>query len=92
MSVVRLTGLLICETPEQAQAVEENLPLHIELTRAEPGCLSFEVNRAADPFVWQVEERFQDAAAFAAHQQRIADSEWGRTTAGIQRQYEVEGA
>ena len=34
---------------------------------------------------------FQDAAAFTAHQQRVAGSEWGRATAGIERRYEIEG-
>jgi quinol monooxygenase YgiN len=92
MSVVRLTGLLICETTEQAQVVVDHLPLHVELTRAEPGCISFEVTRAADPLVWQVSELFQDAVSFAAHQQRVAASEWGRATAGIERRYEVDGA
>jgi quinol monooxygenase YgiN len=92
MSVVRLTGLLICETTEQAQVVVDHLPLHVELTRAEPGCISFEVTRAADPLVWQVSELFQDAVSFAAQQHRVAASEWGRATAGIERRYEVDGA
>ena len=92
MSAVSLTGLLICDSPERARIVVEHLPLHVELTRAEPGCLSFEVAQTEDPLVWQVDELFQDAASFAAHQQRVAASEWGRATAGIERRYEVDGA
>ncbi|SKB02554.1 Antibiotic biosynthesis monooxygenase [Agreia bicolorata] len=91
MSSVRLTGQLVCETLEQVRVVEENLPLHTELSRAEPGCISFEVARTHDPLVWQVDELFQDAESFAAHQRRVADSEWGRATAGIERRYQVDG-
>ena len=92
MSSVRLTGQLVCSTAEQRRAVEENLPLHTRLTRAEPGCVSFEVTQTHDPLVWQVDELFSDAESFAAHQRRVADSAWGRATAGIERHYEVEGA
>jgi len=92
MSPVRLTGLLVCGTAEQRRAVEKNLPLHVELTRSEPGCVTFEVAQTDNPLVWQVDELFQDAASFAAHQQRVAASEWGRATAGIERRYEVDGA
>jgi hypothetical protein len=41
--------------------------------------------------VWQVEERFRDADAFRAHQERVRASEWGHATAGIERRYTVEG-
>ena len=92
MGSVRLTGQLVCETLEQASVVEENLLMHTQLTRAEPGCVSFEVSRTHDELVWQVDELFQDAESFAAHQRRVADSEWGRATAGIERRYEIEGA
>lgn len=69
----------------------QHLPLHIELTRAEQGCLSFEVNLTQNPLVWQVDEQFQDALSFRAHQQRVAASEWGRATAGIERRYGITG-
>ncbi|MEZ5086110.1 MAG: hypothetical protein R2722_07640 [Tessaracoccus sp.] len=39
--------------------------------------------------MWQVDELFVDAAAFAAHQDRVARSEWGRATAGIERRYTI---
>lgn len=41
--------------------------------------------------VWNVEERFVDAAAFYAHQQRAAQSAWGQSTVGITREYTVTG-
>jgi quinol monooxygenase YgiN len=91
MNTVRLSGLLICASPEQASIVDANLPLHIELTRAEAGCVSFEVAPTHDPLVWRVDEVFLDAESFAAHRLRVAGSEWGRATEGIERRYEVEG-
>lgn len=91
MNTVRLSGLVICASAQQASIVDEHVPLHIELTRAEVGCLSFEVTRTGDPFVWQVAEVFLDAESFAAHQQRVAGSVWGRATVGIERRYEVNG-
>lgn len=90
MGSVTLSGQLICRDPGEAEVVRRHLPRHIELTRAEPGCLRFEVRPTDDPLVWQVEERFIDPPAFAQHQQRVAASTWGRATAGIERRYTVE--
>lgn len=87
---VTLTGQLVCANPEEADIVRAHLPRHLELTRAEPGCISFEVRETGNPLVWQVDERFRDDAAFTAHQGRVAASEWGRATAGIERSYVVE--
>lgn len=91
MGGVRLIGELVCATPEQAAIVAEELPHHLELTRAEPGCLAFEVTPTADPLVWSVAEHFASERAFELHQQRVAASEWGRLTVGIERCYTVEG-
>ncbi|MCD1267279.1 antibiotic biosynthesis monooxygenase [Microbacterium sp. MEC084] len=91
MVEVRLTGELRCADADEARLVAEHLPAHVALTRAEPGCLSFEVTPTADPLVWAVAERFADERAFNAHQARAATSEWGRRTAGIERRYSVEG-
>ena len=91
MPQVSLSGRLVCRSDDEAAAIRRHLPLHLSLTRAEPGCMSFEVREADDPWVWQVEERFSDEAAFAAHQAQDAASEWGRVTAGIERRYVVDG-
>ncbi|AJE32774.1 hypothetical protein B842_04605 [Corynebacterium humireducens NBRC 106098 = DSM 45392] len=87
---VRVTGKLICATPAEAEIVEHHLPRHVELTRAEPGCLHFEVLPTAGGLVWNVHEHFADEVAFGAHRRRVADSEWGQVTAGIERSYTVE--
>ena len=88
---VSLTGTFTCVTQDDAARVRASLPLHIALTRAETGCLSFEVLQTADPMVWSVAERFIDSAAFEAHQTRAAASVWARETVGIARDYKITG-
>ena len=85
-----LTGRLVCRSDAEAAAVATHLSEHIQLTRAERGCLSFEVAATDDPLVWTVEERFTSEDAFATHQARVAGSDWGRSTAGIERQYDIQ--
>ncbi|WKX26904.1 putative quinol monooxygenase [Tatumella ptyseos] len=85
--MIILQGFLRCRTLEESQTVSHYLPEHQQLSRAEAGCLSFTVTQTADPLVWRVEESFTDREAFASHQQRVADSLWGRKTVGIVRDY-----
>lgn len=91
MDTVRLQGRLICRDPQEAALVTAHLPQHIELTRAEPGCISFAVDATDDPRVWNVDEEFEDAASFRAHQARVRDSVWGRATERIERAYTIDG-
>lgn len=87
MTTVRLTGWLRCRNDRDRALVEALLPDHIARTRAERGCISFDVTPTVDPLVWAVSEQFRDAAAFRAHQARTATSEWGERTSGIPREY-----
>ena len=89
MTQVVLSGQLVCADDAELAVVQQHLPRHVELTRAEPGCVSFEVHQTGDALVWQVDETFVDDAAFAAHQERVSASEWGRVTAAIERRYAV---
>ncbi|MCR2791661.1 antibiotic biosynthesis monooxygenase [Microbacterium sp. zg.Y625] len=91
MPDVQLTGQLICRTAEEDALVREHLARHVALTRAEPGCLAFDVVASAVPWVWDVAERFADGASFREHQARVHASEWGAATAGIERRYTVRG-
>ena len=86
---VRLSGFLLCASAEDIQLVETHLPEHLRLTRAEPGCISFDVTQTDDPLIWRVEELFVDRAAFDFHQQRTRASEWFAATSAIPRDYEV---
>lgn len=89
--MILLTGQLVCADASDLALVQQYLPLHRELTHAEPGCVSFAVEPTTDPLVWQVDECFADAAAFSAHQARVKASQWGRATAGMTRRYEIQG-
>ncbi len=66
--------------------VRAALPEHTRLTRLEPGCRSFSVEEQADG-VFTVNESFVDAAAFAAHQERVRGSAWAAASASAVRDY-----
>ncbi len=85
---IHLTGRLICASEAQAALVREYLPAHIRLTRAEPGCLHFDVSHAG-AMTWDVRETFADRPAFDAHQLRTRASDWGRMTQAIAREYQI---
>ncbi len=89
--MIHLTGTLSCATQEDATLVTRLLPEHMRLTLAEPGCLSFKVLPQADGLTWAVDETFADRAAFTAHQNRTAASDWGRATSYILRSYRIDG-
>ena len=88
--MIRLRGQLICMTQYEVQAVRSHLPRHLTLTRAEPGCLQFEVTETDDPMVWEVMEAFRDRPSFDAHQARTRDSAWFAATRGILRDFRLE--
>ncbi len=76
--------------PERLEAVAEALPLHIELSRAEAGCIFFNVDpcpEVAGRFL--VSESFENRASFDAHQARTKTSAWAKVTEGIPREYEI---
>lgn len=80
------------DVPEdRCAAVADALPAHIALTRAEPGCLAFDVTEdAARPGRYLVSELFASQADFDAHQTRAAASLWAKVTAGIPRHYTID--
>jgi quinol monooxygenase YgiN len=88
--MIRLRGQLICMTQDEVQTVQTHLPLHVSLTRAEPGCILFEVSQTDDSMVWEVMEAFRDRASFDAHQARTRDSVWFTATRGILRDFRME--
>ena len=88
--MIRLRGH-IDVPPHRRAAVAAALPEHVRLTRAEPGCLSFEVT--PDPNIpgrYNVRESFRSRADFEAHQARTRRSRWATVTAGIPRHYRIE--
>lgn len=87
---ISLTGYIDVPADRRA-AIAAALPEHIALTRAEPGCLRFDVTEdTACPGRFLVSELFASQADFDAHQARAADSPWAKITAGIPRHYSIE--
>lgn len=88
--MIRLRGQLICSTEAEAEAVRAHREEHMRLTRAEPGCLTFDIAPTDDPLVWEVMESFRDRASFDAHQARTRDSAWFTATRTALRAFRVE--
>lgn len=88
--MIRLRGQLICMAPEDRAAILAHLQDHIALTRAEPGCLSFDISETDDVMTFEVMESFSDRAAFDAHQTRTRDSRWFAATRHILRDFRIE--
>lgn len=86
--MIALTGRLICNDAGQMMTALSLLPDHAHASRAEPGCLRFDLWQDDDPLIWHLAELFVDADAFAAHQARLADSAWGRDSSQITRDYQ----
>ena len=88
--MIRLRGQLICMCVEDRDTVLAHVQDHIALTRAEPGCLSFDIAQTEDPMTFEVMESFRDRAAFDAHQARTRDSLWFQATRHILRDFRIE--
>lgn len=84
---IALTGHLHIPMDEQAQ-FKPLLDAHIAATKAEPGCLFFEVTQdMKDPALFHVSECFRDQAAYDFHQQRGACTPWGKSSRHLQRKF-----
>lgn len=90
--MITVTGQLIAADEDEAGLVRQYLPDHIRLSRAEPGCLTFNVDQTADPLVWALDESFADMTAFQAHQTRTKASIWFEKTAPLKRDFQVLGS
>lgn len=88
--MIRLRGQLRCMTDGEAALVRAHMAEHIRLTRAEPGCLTFDIAETDDPLTFEVMESFRDRPAFEFHQARTRDSAWFEATRHILRDFIVE--
>ena len=89
MNTVILKGYVIVP-PEDLDAVRKELPVHIENTRQEEGCLIFEVCQDQEnKYKFSVHEEFINRASFSAHQDRVKKSNWGKVSANIEKHYYV---
>lgn len=90
--MIAVTGTLTCSTAEEADLVRQHLPEHIRLSRAEPGCVKFNVDPTDNPLVWRLDEAFVDRQAFEAHQARTRGSIWFQVSSSLARDFLVEEA
>jgi quinol monooxygenase YgiN len=91
MNKVVLKGYITVPDSDLA-TVKAELPVHIDLTRNEAGCLVFEVTQdAIENNKFHVYEEFVSEGAFKNHQQRVRSSKWGSVTKNIERNYEITG-
>lgn len=75
---------------ERIAQVSESLKDHIKLTRAEEGCIFFNVDACPDvDGRFLVSEAFVDEAAFQFHQTRAGASPWAEASAGVPRDYKT---
>ena len=87
---VTVTGRLICPSPEARDALVPAVDEHVRLTRAEPGCLSFDIRPDPDDAsAFLVDEAFSDRPAFDAHQARMQATGWPALTADVTRDLTV---
>ncbi|MGC9419484.1 MAG: putative quinol monooxygenase [Rhodovulum sp.] len=88
---VILSGYFLAP-PAHLEAIRGALPEHIQLTRAEPGCLCFDVTEDTEqPGRFNVYEEFADAEALRAHRRRCDASAWGWIARDADRRYTVTG-
>ncbi|MBC9247051.1 GNAT family N-acetyltransferase [Paracoccus sp. 11-3] len=85
--LLALSGRLICADTAQMLLAMDLLPDHVRLSRAEPGCLRFDIAQDSDPLIWNLSELFINRAAFEAHQDRTAASTWGQNSKDLTRDY-----
>ena len=83
---VSLTGRLVCRDLAEMLTVLDHADDHVAASRAEPGCLQFDLRQTDDPLVFAFAERFADAAAYRAHQDRTRASLWWSATRDIARE------
>lgn len=87
--MIELAGRLVCRDAAQVRLAQTLLPDHISLSRAEPGCLRFDMTQDPEnPAIWHLSELFLDADAFAAHVARTRNSAWGRESEAIGREFD----
>ena len=89
MAKVILQGFITVPKGDLDKAKAE-LTNHIRLTRAEAGCLTFEVNQDSEEITkFSVYEEFIDEIAFYAHQDRAKNYNWAKVTNNVERHYKV---
>ncbi len=88
--MITLSGYILVEESE-FESIRQALLAHIQATRAEAGCLVFDVEESAtEKRRFDVYEQFVDRAAFEFHQKRVQESPWGTVSKNAKRFYTIE--
>jgi len=75
---------------DDLDAINEALPAHIVNTRAEDGCLLFNVTQDENQKNrFNVHEEFINKESFSNHQDRVKHSEWGNVSANLEKHYHI---
>ncbi len=87
--MVTLKGFI--EVPaDELEAVIEALKTHIKLTLKEPGCVNFSVIQDNKmPTKFHVYEQFEHEEAFKNHQLTASNSDWGKISKNVKRNYQI---
>ena len=89
MPRVILAGFVVVP-PDEYEIIAAELPEHIRLSLAEPGCSEFKVTRDKDdPYKLSVYEEYVDYAAFQHHLTRTSKTRWAEITKNMGRHYNV---
>jgi len=90
MSKVTLEGHIIV-SDEDLSAVLKELPVHIQKTKSEPGCLVFNFEQQEhNSNKFMIYEEFTDEEAFQLHLNLVKSLDWGVVTKNVQRHYQVK--
>ena len=91
MKKIILSGHIIV-LPAELDTIRKALPVHIEATRSEEGCITYQVDEhPTETGRFDVYEEFVNKAAFEYHQKRVKESAWGEVTLSVTRSYTVQG-
>ncbi len=75
---------------DELDAITPLIAEHIRLSRAEPGCIAFDISPSPhDPFLFHVAQEFIDRDAFAAHTDRTRASVWWAKSQHLTRDIRV---
>jgi quinol monooxygenase YgiN len=86
---VILKGYVIV-ADDDLDAINKALPAHIVNTRAEDGCLLFNVTQDVNQKNrFNVHEEFKNKESFLNHQDRVKHSEWGNVSANLEKHYHI---
>lgn len=87
MPKIMLRGTLTVPSAD-LDAVLQALPEHMDATRAETGCLEFNVmQRTDEPSIFDVYEVYSERNALDRHQMRLKQTAWAEASRNAERDY-----